>query len=103
MRVIVGAWYDRKMNMFEIEIFDADLTIPNIIKSVVSGREHFGHRVISEDVENYVAFSDGTRLMLSTYPVTHEVSNCVADHYIEDLFENGDEYEQLPESIGKGL
>lgn len=70
MKVTVGAWYDERMSVFDIQIYDSELSESEILRSIIRDRQEFGYKLISAK-DNYVAFSDGTRFMISTHHVNH--------------------------------
>jgi len=68
VKVIVGSWMDDRMDTFNQQVFDSDMSPEAILNWAILDAADFGHTVIAKE-DHYVVFSDGTRLVLNLYPV----------------------------------
>jgi len=83
MKVIMGTWMDNMMGTFDIQLYDADIPTEDILASAIAESKVFGHTVISQ-TDNYIVFSDGSRLLLNLYNVIPSVNLPI---YNERLFD----------------
>jgi hypothetical protein len=68
MKIIMSTWLDSTNQPYLTEFFDSDMFESEIMDAYVNAKSHYNHKVITRNNE-YVVFSDGSRVMLSLHHV----------------------------------